>query len=124
MVHSICDKLRAFETDRTAVYEAIASDATKSDDERKIALAIVGSANAKLEALTVIDSDIDHHFHTFIKPLNPFNVADAFDKTAGIVPRDDADRSRATNKVRMRVANAFGKESGLPAVAIHVTAVR
>ena len=100
--------------------EAIAADATKSESDRKVARAIVRGASAKIEALSLTNSDIDHYFQTFTKPLNPFNVAGAFDKAACIAPRDDTDRSRAANKVRMRVANVFGKESGLPVVAVRV----
>ena len=112
MAVAVCDKLRAFESERKEVNEAIAADATKSESDRKVARAILRGANAKLEALALINSDIGHYFQTFIKPLNPFNVADAFDKAACIAPRDDTDRSRAANKVRMRFANAFGKERG------------
>ena len=50
-------------------------------------------------------------------------MADAFDKKARIAPRDDTDRSRVANKVRMRIANGFGKESGLPVVAVRVQGV-
>ena len=123
MAITVCDKQRVFESDRKAANEAIAADATKSESDRKVAQAIVESASAKLEALSLINSDINHYFQTFIKPLNPFNVADAFDKTARIAPRDDTDRSRVANKVRMRIANGFGKESGLPVVAVRVQGV-
>ena len=118
MAVAVCDKLRAFESERKAVNEAIAADATKSESDRKVARAIVRGASAKLEALSLINSDIGHYFQTFIKPLNPFNVADAFDKTALIAPRDDTDRSNS--KSRMRIANGFSKESGLPLVAVRV----
>ena len=114
MAITVCDKLRAFESERKAANEVIAADASKSESDRKVARAIVEGASAKLEALALINSDIDHYFHTASKPLDPFNVAGAFDKAACIAPRDDTDRSRAANKVRMRIANAFGKESGLP----------
>ena len=112
MAVTVCDKLLAFESERKAVNEAIAAGATKSESDRKVARAIVRGASAKIEALSLINSDIDHYFQSFIKPLNPFNVADTFDKAACIAPRDDTDRSRAANKVRMRVANAFGKKVG------------
>ena len=82
MVLTVCDKLRAFESERKTVNEAIAADATKVETDRKVAQAIVCNASAKLEALALIDSDVDHYFQTLIKPLNPFNVADAFDMTA------------------------------------------
>ena len=120
---TVCDKQRVFESERKAWNEVIAADATKSESDRKVAQAIVESACAKLEALSLINSDINHYFQTFIKPLNPFNVADAFDKTARIAPRDVADRSKVANKVRMRIANGFGKESGLPVVAVRVQGV-
>ena len=123
MAVTVCDKLLAFESERKAVNEAIAADATKSESDRKVAQAIVESASAKLEALLLINNDINHYFQTFIKPLNPFDVADAFDKTARIAPRDDTDRSRVANKVRMHIANGFGKESGLPVVAVRVQGV-
>ena len=121
MAIAVCDKQRVFETDRKATHEAIAADATKSESDRKVANAIVASASAKLEALSLINGDINRYFETFIKPLNPFNVADAFDKTALIAPRDDTDRSN--NKSRMRIANGFAKESGLPVVAVRVQGV-
>ena len=121
MAIAVCDKQRVFETERKATNEAIAADATKSESDRKVAQAIVVSASAKLEALSLINGDINRYFQTFIKPLNPFNVADAFDKTAQIAPRDDTDRSN--NKSRMRIANGFGKESGLPVVAVRVQGV-
>ena len=60
------------------MHEAIAADATKSKGDRKVAEAIVASASAKLEALSLINGDTNHYFETFIKPLNPFNLADAF----------------------------------------------
>ena len=121
MAIAVCDKQRVFETERKATHEAIAADATKSEGDRKVANAIVASASAKLEALSLINGDINRYFETFIKPLNPFNVADAFDKTALIAPRDDTDRSN--NKSRMRIANGFAKESGLPVVAVRVQGV-
>ena len=79
MAVTVCDKLLAFESERKAVNEATAADATKSESDRKVARAIVRGASAKIEALSLINSGIDHYFQTFIKPLNPFNVADAFD---------------------------------------------
>ena len=121
MAIAVCDKQRVFESERKATNEVIAADATKSESDRKVAQAIVESASAKLEALSLINGDINRYFQTFIKPLNPFNVADAFDKTAHIAPRDDTDRS--ANKARMRIANGFGKESGLPVVAVRVQGV-
>ena len=39
--------------------------------DRKVARAIFEGASAKLEALALINSDIDHYFQTPIKPLNP-----------------------------------------------------
>ena len=110
MAIAVCDKQRVFETERKATHEAIAADATTSEGDRKVANAIVASASAKLEALSLINSDINRYFETFIKPPDPFNVADAFDKTALIAPRDDTDRSN--NKSRMRIANGFAKSSG------------
>ena len=118
MVLSVTDRLREFESQRQATNEASAGDATLTDAERKIAGAKAASAKSKLEALSIITRNPNAYFQTFMQPHNPFNIADAFDKTAGIVPRDDTDRSRAANKVRMRVANAFGRESGLPVVAV------
>ena len=118
MVLSVTDRIREFESQRQATNEASADDATLTDADRKVASAKAASAKAKLEALATIASNPNAYFQTFMQPHNPFNIADAFDKTAGIVPRDDTDRSRAANKVRMRVANAFGRESGLPVVAV------
>ena len=70
MAIAVCDKQRVFETERKATNEAIAADATKSESERKVAQAIVVSASSKLEALSLINGDINRYFQTFIKPLN------------------------------------------------------
>ena len=101
MAVTVCDKLLAFESERKAVNEAIAADATKSESDRKVVRAIVRGASANIGALSLINSDIDHYFQTSIKPTNPFNVAGAFDKAACIAPRDDTDRSREANNVRI-----------------------
>ena len=118
MVLTVTGKLREFESERRTSNEAIVSDASKTGEERAIESAKVAIAKAKLDAISTITGNVNAYFQTFMKPHNPFNVADAFDKFAGIVPRDDTDRSRVANKIRMRVANAFGKESGLPVVAV------
>ena len=58
MAIAVCDKQRVFETEHKATNEVIAADATKSADDRKVAQAIVVSASAKLEALSLINRDI------------------------------------------------------------------
>ena len=83
MVLRVTDRLREFESERQTSNEASASDATLTDVERKIAGAKAASANSKLEALSTITRNANAYFQTFMQPHNPFNIADAFDKTAG-----------------------------------------
>ena len=78
MAITVCDKQRVFESERKAANEVIAADAIKSESDRKVAQAIVESTSAKLEALSLTNSDINHYFQTFIKPLNPIQCGGCF----------------------------------------------
>ena len=115
MVVQLVEKFTVFETGRQTENESIAGDSTKTADERAIARAKAVSAEAKIEALRLIGSNIDTHFQTLIKPLNPTRTIEITGRSSDLPELRGASaqhkrkvRKRITENVRRRGLRVVG----------------